>query len=80
MFGMRRREFITLLGGAVAGWPLAARTEQGGRRLVGVRRRASHSDQFAALGVFATGGRLAGHRLPSLPANIICVIESLGPE
>ena len=42
---MRRREFIAMLGGAAAGWPLGARAQQSNRlRLVGVLFAMAPSD------------------------------------
>lgn len=58
-----RREFITLLGGAVAGWPLAARAQQSERmRRIGVLMMYAESDAQAQnlVAVFREGLRQLG--------------------
>jgi hypothetical protein len=55
---LKRRDFITLLGGAAATWPLAARAQQGERmRRVGVLLPAAADDsQYQTwLGAFLQG-------------------------
>ena len=57
---MRRREFITLLGGTAAAWPLAARAEQSDRmRRIGVLMGFAESDPTAQSWVGAFQNALA---------------------
>jgi putative ABC transport system substrate-binding protein len=57
----RRREFLTLLGGAAAAWPVAARAQQGERlRRIGFLTGADENDPVAKTYVSALTQSLAG--------------------
>jgi putative tryptophan/tyrosine transport system substrate-binding protein len=58
---VRRREFITLLGGAAVAWPLAVRAQQSSPPLIGLLNAGAATTNTKAIDAFRDGLRNLGY-------------------
>jgi len=75
---VRRREFITLLGGAAAAWPLGARAQQSAQRAkIGILYPGLASALPSRIAVLRDGLQAVGYREPD---NVELVVRSTGGD
>jgi putative ABC transport system substrate-binding protein len=59
-YQLRRREFIALIGGAAAAWPLAVRAQHSTMPVIGLLRSTSFGDAAHLVAAFGQGLKEAG--------------------